>query len=143
MAVEDVDVCCIICLIKSSWFLETIPHSMHGNSESKYFLWVNVVNCWVGCMALDVICETLLCGMVTCWYCWSDDDDDVVENGNRIWCEWNKCCLNESVVLKISWHDEQEYWRIVVTVCGADDVVTVWTVDNGNAWSKLQKSLTN
>lgn len=131
----------IICLIKSSWFLETTPHSKQGNSESKYFLCgCEKVYCWVP--GWIVAAARLVWGNCT-WYCWSVAG----EKGKRIWWEWNRCWRSVSVLLKMSLHDEHEYWicgMIVVTVCGAawidicDDVVGVWwTVDvsDGNGWS--------
>lgn len=146
------DVCRIICLIRSSWFFETTPHSKQGNSESKYFLcgWVKVYCCVTGWI-VAVVWVMLDCGNWTWYWCSVDG-----VNGKRIWCDWNKCCRSVSVLAKISLHDEHEYWIcgiIVVTVCGAvwieicEAVVGVWDVwwivddKDGNGWSKIDKVL--
>lgn len=151
---EDVpacDVCRIMCFIKSSWFLETTPHSRHGNSESKNFLCgcVNVYCCATGC-TVALVCALLVCGNCTWYWC----SVVGVKGGKRIWWEWNKCWRSVSVFMKISLHDEHEYWIcgiIVVTVCGADwiemwedaggDWDVWWTVDDndGNGWSKRKE----
>ena len=146
IVVPGCDVCRIMCLIKSSWFFETTPHSKQGNSESKYFLCgcVNVYCCvtavvWVGGGG----------GSWTWYWC----SVDGVNGGKRIWCDWNRCWRNTSVFAKISLHDEQEYWicgMIVVTVCGVvwmeiceEDVgaCDVWWIvedSDGNGWSKIK-----
>lgn len=145
------DVCRIMCLIKSSWFFDTTPHSKQGNSESKYFLcgWVNVYCCVTGwIVAVDWL--ILVGGNCTYW-CSVDG-----VNGNRIWWDWKRWVRNVSVFAKISLHEEQEYWIwgiIVVTVWGAvwieicEDVVGVWwctfDVSDGNGWSKNEQCLAN